>query len=148
METKRGIKGITPLVATIILAVVAVCLFIAIFFWIKSIQHESIVKFDNDIEQSCAYIQFSAVYSSNMLNVQNPGTVPIWKVEVYKKAGGSLIDIGSVTGPILSGTSASSSISCESGDQLKVYPILLGISKDTGSEKEYKCDKQAKTVNC
>ena len=143
-------KGISPVISTVLLIVVAIGLFIAIFFWIKGMQQEAIIKFGSDIKQSCLNVNFEATYSSNTAQVQNTGNVPIWKAEIYKKAGGSLTSIGTIPGPIMPGTSANSGVSCNSaaGDQLKITPILLGTSQKTGTEKEYKCEEKSKTINC
>ena len=138
-------KAISPVIATVLLIVVAIGLFIAIFFWIKSMQQESILKFQSDIKQSCLNVNFDATYSSGTVQVQNNANIPIWKAEVWKKSGGSLTPAGTIPGPILSAESAS--VGGISGcTELKIVPILLGTSK--GVEKEYKCEDKAKTISC
>jgi len=124
-------------------------LFVVIFFWIKGMQEESIIKFSSDIKQSCLNVNFEATFSSGTAQIQNTGNIPIWKAEIYKKSGGSLTNTGKlITGPIMPGTSASQTdIFCSSGE-LKIIPYLLGTSQKSGIEKEYKCDDKSRTISC
>jgi flagellin-like protein len=148
MKMRTNKKGISPVIATILLIVVAIGLFVAIFFWIKGMQQESIIKFGSDVKQSCLNLNFDVTYQPGTVQVQNNGNIPIWKAEIYKKAGGSLTNAGIIQGPIMSGTSANLAISCSTGSQIKVTPVLLGTSQKSGTEKEYKCEEKSKIISC
>ena len=149
MRTNKNTKGISPVIATVLLIVVAIGLFIAIFAWIRGMQQEAILKFNSDIKQSCLNVNFDATYQSGTVQIQNTGNIPIWKAEVFLKAGGSLTNKGFIPGPVMPGTSASlTGKTCGSGSQFKITPILLGTSQKSGGEKEYKCEDKSKTINC
>jgi flagellin-like protein len=140
-------KGISPVIATVLLIVVAIGLFIAIFFWIRGMQQEAILKFNSDIKQSCLNVNFDATYQGGTIQIQNTGSIPIWKADVYLRQGGSLTNKGFIAGPIMPGTSASQTgIAC--GGSLEITPILLGNSQKTGAEAEYKCQEKTKTISC
>lgn len=141
-------RGISPVIATVLLIVIAIALFIVIFFWIKNMQQESVMKFGSDIKQSCLKINFEAIYQSenSILQLQNTGSVSIWKAEIFKKQAGSLVKISGIQGPISQGES--SNIQIDGCEQVKIVPILLGISKKSGAEKEYKCEEKAKIISC
>lgn len=146
----RSKKGISPVIATVLLIVIAVALFIAIFFWIKSMQKDVILKFDSGIEQSCIKISFDATVQGGTLQIENRGDVALGAVKVYLKSGGSLTlkEDWSINDPIMKSEAAQTSVSCNAPDQLKLVPVLIGISKKTGSEAQYVCEDKARFVNC
>ncbi|MCX6741934.1 MAG: hypothetical protein NTX24_02030 [Candidatus Pacearchaeota archaeon] len=140
-------KGISPIIATVLLIVIAIALFVAIFFWVKSMQKEVILKFGSGIEQSCLRVSFDANVQGQVLQVENRGDITIGAIDVYNKSGGSLISIDGITTPIMPGEAAQ--LSGISGcQQLKIVPVLMGISKKTGSEAQFVCEAKARMVNC
>ncbi len=150
MNLKRGKnkKGISAMLATTLIIIIAIALLVVIFFWIKNLTSEVVIKFDSNIKQSCNQVYFNTYKQGTQLNVENKGSVPIWKFEVYKKEG-SWSKISYVNGPILSKETASLQDNEISGCQnLKIVPVLIGISQKTGTEKIYACTNKAKIINC
>jgi archaeal type IV pilus assembly protein PilA len=142
-------KGISPVIATVLLIVIAIALFIAIFFWVKSMQKDVILKFGSGVEQSCIRISFDAsVQGQNTLQVENKGDITIGAINVYKKSGGSLTPVSGITNPIMPGEASQVSVTCTSGDQFKVVPVLIGLSKKTGSEAQFVCEDRARMISC
>jgi hypothetical protein len=143
---KLSKRGIEPVIATILLVVIAIALFGVIFMWVKNMQKESILKFGSAIELSCPNVNFNIIKSSsNSVQVQNRGSVAIYGAKLIV-GGNSLPDI---QGPISPGSASQvQGISCTSGQQIKVIPILLGTSQKTNAEKPYICKDQAKTITC
>ncbi len=144
MESKRGISAV---IATVLLIVIAIALFVIIYFWINSMQQETILKFNSDIKQSCLNIDFNVICSSGSVQLQNNANVPLWRADIFIISEGSSRKFpNGLQGPIGSGESAS--MDGITGTKVKVVPVLLGISKKTGTEKEYVCSDKARTVNC
>ena len=147
MVIEKSKKGISAVIATVLLIVIAIGLFVIIYFWINSMQQETILKFNSDIKQSCLNVDFSVICSAGSVQVQNNGDVPIWRADIYLISDGSSRKFqNGIQGPIGSGESAS--IDGITSTKVKVVPALLGISKKTGTEKEYLCVDKAKTVSC
>jgi len=141
METKRGIS---PVVATVLLIVVVIALFLLIFLWLKGFQKEAILKNGTPIETQCTAIRFDATYTLPSLQVSNTASTTINKIQV-------LVDGSSKTntGTISPATSTTADLSqwCKTGKKIKLIPYLLGQTK-SGAQKEYACTNQAKTISC
>ena len=157
MQIQKSKRGISPVIATILLVVIAIALFGAVYVWISSMQKDAIIKFDTGIEQACLDINFNVIKETgtNNIQIQNRGEVALYRVQLYVKKGGSLDSLGTIplessASVIGQGESATGNFSGElSGcQQIKAVPVLLGISKKTGTEKEYICTDRAKTINC
>lgn len=143
METKRGIS---PVVATVLLIVVVIALFLLIFLWLKGFQKEAILKNGTPIETQCTAIRFDATYTSGSLQVSNTASTTINKVQIYVDGAYQKDkDIGPP--PITPATSATATVTCASGKKIKLIPYLLGQTK-SGAQKEYACTNQAKTISC
>lgn len=141
METKRGIS---PVVATVLLIVVVIALFLLIFLWLKGFQKEAILKNGTPIETQCTAIRFDATYSAGSLQVSNTASTTINKVQIYVNGAYQKDkDIGTIS----PATSATATVTCTSGKKIKLIPYLLGQTK-SGAQKEYACTNQAKTISC
>jgi len=138
-------KGMSPVIATVLLVALGLILAIIIFLWARTFIGESVQKEGRNIEQSCEEVRFEAEIIGQKLSIENIGTVPIYGAELrkkkiigeIKKAGifqGGIITAGKTgTIPIDSDTAL------ESGDAVIVVPILLGETEDY--KKAFICDK-------
>lgn len=139
MNTK---KGISPVIATVLLIVVALALFLLIFFWLRGFQKEAILKYGTPVETVCMGLNYDVVYSAGILQVKNTGSTTIYKATVF--VGGSL---NTTINQMMPASTGQASITCVSGKNIKVIPYLLGTTK-SGTNKEYACTNQAKTIPC
>jgi len=140
MKSKRGIS---PVVATVLLIVIAIVLFLLIFLWLRGFQKEAITKQGTPIETSCLEISFDTIVDAPTLQIVNTGDVPIYKAKVYYGNGGMthLTDTDTIAqGSIVS-------VSIPSCTQIKIIPVLLGKTS-SGVEREYVCENQAQIVLC
>lgn len=135
-------RGISPVIATVLLIVVAIALFLLIFLWLRGFQKEAILKFGTPIETACLSLKYDATYSAQTLQLTNTGSIPIYKVKVY--VDGSLTT--TITTPIQPAESGQTTIG-NCNKNVKVIPVLAGTTK-AGAQKEYACEKQAKTISC
>jgi flagellin-like protein len=88
-QRKRNKKGVSPLIATILLIVIAISIFLIIFVWLRSLVSEQIMKFEKPIETVCDEVSFSAKADGNIITISNYGNVPIVGMNVKVKIGGS-----------------------------------------------------------
>ncbi len=153
-----GKKGVSPIIATVLLLVITVVLAVIIFLWARGFLSESAVKGDRAVSISCADVQFKAEVVLNAtecsgtggrsaVDIDNIGNVPIYGVQVfeYNSTTGSielLIDESFVVGTITSGKSASVCLGkdVQNRDSFRIVPKLLA-EKD-GTRSEYTCPEK------
>lgn len=142
-------KGVSPVIATILLVGIVIVTGAAIFLWFNNMQQESITKFgETNIELICDEVTFDASYSLTTLYVSNTGNVPIYnfKVKVSEQGSYQMVDIVSLapswpTNGLNQGKSFSSQISVDSGaESIRLIPVLIGSSKS--GDKSYVCKER------
>ena len=144
-------RGVSPIIATVLLISIVIVIALIIFFWFKGFIKEPITKWDKNIELSCKDVQFDASYSnSSGLQIFNKGNVPIFevKVRIYKNKGYSTEhlssgqdnwpDVGLNQGDSFSGELKTST---EGASKIIVIPVLIGKSKN-GKRETFTCDEQ------
>ena len=132
-------RGVSPVIATVLLIAIALVLAIIVFLWAKSFIGEKTKKFGEPIEFSCEDISFIAeAFDSDEIDIENKGNVPIYGIEVRKKDTGTILDAGRFEKTIGVGeTESVTGISLAEGDEILVVPIVLG---ETGEyKKAYTC---------
>ena len=136
-------RGVSPIIATILLIVLVVIIGAIVFMWFRSMTQEAVIKFDKNIDLVCDEVEFDASYSNEFLIISNIGNVPIYDMNIKLEGSGSYetkqmrsynedggLRIGSRT-----------SISGISGyTKITLTPILLGLDDD-GNEKTKSCDE-------
>lgn len=146
-------KGLSPVIATTLLILMAVMIAVMIFLWVKSFFGEAIVKNiggeDELIQNFCEKVVFTGDVSSTSagITIQNTGEVSVYGVEVKKKGLGSLKSLGAAysnnkgvkVGDTEQLTYAGDTITAD--DNLILIPILLGTTK-SNAEKTYSCDSK------
>jgi len=132
-------KGLSPVVSTVLLIVLALVLVVIVFAWARTWIGEKIEKDLGNgpevIESFCKDVQFVA--EANMLtgtiDVNNIGNIPLYGVEVSKRVSGGVENIGGARFnagaglPRGSGDRVEIDLSSVSiGDEVLVTPVLLG----------------------
>jgi|SRR3989344_1545670 len=135
-------KGLSPIVATVLLVSIAVVLAGIIFFWAYSFIGESVTKNGQAVDQVCKDVTFETEAFLGNLLIKNAGDIPIWGVQVREKdsISGDLtnVDDFSDTG-IKPGESANVVIGSGSRD-LVISPVLMGETKK--ERKKYICGEE------
>ena len=163
MELKSK-GGLSPVIATTLLVLIAVIIALIIFLWVRAFIGEEIQK-DlgggyETIKNFCdgQYLQFSAnviyddISGSGQLDIdiQNSGNVPIQGIQVKKTSLASVKDVGNASftsvsaGPLTSGDDTTVSIPANGvnvGDNVRIIAVLLGELQNGGGKKEYACSK-------
>lgn len=150
-KMRKEKRGLSPVIATVLLIVMVIALALIVFLWIRSFTQESLTKFGTNVDQVCSSVQFEASYSSGTLELSNTGNVPIYSFNLVTENTGSgstnsedlsqavsdwpktgLVDGGTYSGDI-SGTAGSAS-------KITVVPVLRGTS--TAGAKSHICASQ------
>jgi len=142
-------KGVSPVIATILLIALVVIIGLIIFTWFKSLTQEAVTKFDNEnIKLVCERVSFDASYSNGDLIISNLGNVPIWDFDVKIEEPGSFftesISSLSIDWPktgLNQGGIFSEDVPIGNADKITLIPILRGVT-DEGIEKTEVCDER------
>jgi flagellin-like protein len=145
-------RGISPVVATVLLVAMVIVIALIIFLWFQGIGGEVITKFGGqNIEIVCNDVSFDAEYSGGELRLANRGIVPIFNFKLrVDKPGGELFTYN-INDPSIApntwpgslnegATYASGTLNGVSGaEKLVVTPVLMGESDD--GEKSFMCNE-------
>ena len=143
-------KGVSPVIATVLLIGMVVVLALIIFLWMRSLAQETITKFEGEnIELACDKVDFEVSKVGGQLSVSNIGSVPIFDIKLrISIAGGHVTEGGrEVFGVQWPGSGLnpggvfSGNYEKISGADVVVIPVLLG-SSESGSQKTYTCNEK------
>lgn len=143
-------KGISPVIATILLVAIVVVIGLIVFMWFKGLSEETITKFGKkNIKLVCNDVKFEASYSGTTLSISNTGNVPIIDFQIKKLVAGGYSSIylreisagwdelGLNPGGVFSGSIAGE---VDGVTELLLIPVLRGSSKK--GEKNYVCEER------
>lgn len=150
---KRNKRGVSPVIATVLLIAMVIIIGLIIFLWFRGFTKEAIIKFEKNIELVCEDVQFMSEYSSTLgkLSFLNSGNVPVYdfKIKVFEEGGHETLDMKEIdsswpsTGLKQGGTFLSKDLSDEFSEVQKILiiPVLAGTSQG-GEEKIHVCDER------
>lgn len=136
-------KGVSPVIATILLIAIVVILAIIIFLWARGFVSEKAEKFGRAVELSCEDVNFdTGVFQDESncgaggfaLDIVNRGDIPLYGFEIKDLSNPGVVFVKqSLTSTITVGQSTSICLSdVETGDELLVVPTILGET-DSGN---------------
>jgi flagellin-like protein len=142
-------RGISPVIATVLLVVMVVVIALIVFLWFRNVNKEAITKFDGkNVEIVCGDVQLDSSYSSGTLFILNGGNVPVYSVKLQIYSDGShvtndLQEIENSNWPktgLNPGNAFSSSTlsSLSTAEKAILIPVLAGIT-DSGEKKLHTC---------
>lgn len=141
-----GRKGVSPIIATVMLIALAFALAVIIFLWAKGFLAEKTQKLGEPAEYSCERISFEAeaiTGENGGISMVNRGNVPLYGAEIRKKGLGAIKNVGVFDRTINIGEDAK--IEMPSGinkeDVIILVPIVLGEVK--GAKRSFTCDVSA-----
>lgn len=137
----NGKRGLSPVIASILLIAIVVVLAVLIFMWARGFVTEKVMKFNEPIENLCDKVKMKAeAYGGNVL-ISNEGSVPIYGLEITKKGIGSSASSGPIPfdSTVVAGQTGKLDLpaSFGSGSSITVMPVLLGESGNL--KKSYTC---------
>ena len=145
---KMNKRGVSPLIATVLLVAMTITIFLAIFAFSKGFISEQVEKLGGPIANSCQDISFDAIKSNNIVMLTNKGNVVIYgfNVKAETKGTSKLTFLKSESGKLGIGEVDRIDISGITGDTITVVPVLLGKGIKSGTGKLQVCDAQGKVV--
>jgi len=142
---KKNKKGVSPVIATILLIGIVIVIALIIFLWLRSLTQEAVTKFDKNVELVCDEVQFDASYSGGMLTVSNIGNVPIYgiKIKILQDKSFETKNLNTLTekwpdAGLNPGKVFSDILNFEA-ESVTLTPILIGSAQS--GEKSYACDE-------
>ena len=139
-------KGVSPVIATILLVGIVMVMGLIIFVWLRGLAGETITKFDKNAELVCEEIQFEASYSTGELSISNIVNVPIFqmKVKISNKGNFETSNLNTLTeswpgSGLNQGAGFSGTMTFSNAEKIVLIPVILGSSKD--GEKTFVCDE-------
>ncbi|MBS3090317.1 hypothetical protein J4433_00940 [Candidatus Pacearchaeota archaeon] len=141
-------KGVTPIVATVLLIGITITLAIIIFAWARGFIAEQIEKFGKSAEQVCEELSYDADVvpaGANLYDfyITNRGNIPIYAIDIKQIGPGkSQVDRRTIT--IAEGQSLKETLTLEraSYDTIMIMPVILGNARGTANKKAYACPQQ------
>ena len=154
MNNKRGIS---PVIATVLLILLGVILAVIIFLWARSFVSETAQKDIGEgpeaVELFCDDIKFDAeayLEGDNVIvSVVNQGNVPLYGIEIKTKGVGytKVIDAQPFSDTLTSGSNQQATFEkgdLDKGVDLLISPILLGKVGET--PKAYTCEEDVYSI--
>ena len=147
-------KGLSPVIATVVLIAIVVTIGLIIFFWFRGLAEETITKFGKkNIKLVCNDVEFESSYSNGVVSISNSGNVPIYSINMKVSTPGGFITYDfqverrdeSLTWPEIGlgqGEAYSENILgyLTNANEILLIPILVGNS-DKG-EKIHICEER------
>jgi flagellin-like protein len=136
-------KGVSPVIATVLLIAIVIVLALIVFLWARGFLGEKAQKEGRAVELSCIDTNFDAQYFQNSgewIDVINRGNVPIFGFDLRAIGDGTVLTHSRLGSTLDQGESGVISIEGLPERSFLVVPVILGESK---SEKvEYPCPEQ------
>ncbi len=146
-------KGLSPIIATVLLISLVVVLAAIIFMWARGFISEQIEKAGQSAEAACTGIDFDAEQtpvSSTIikLNIVNRGNVPIYSfhIEQIKSGGDTEITEFKNAGVPAEGTTEVSVTLDPTTNEIILYPAILGNIQDSETKSPYTCLEKGLTL--
>ena len=142
-------RGLSPVVATVLLISIVIIIGLIVFFWFRGITHEAITKFDGtNVKLVCGEVSFQADYTNGELLVSNDGNVPIYRLKAKIEGAGSYttVTVGESDSSWPSvGLNQGEAYNGALGDaqgatKILLIPVLIGQTNSEG-KKSYTCDE-------
>ena len=145
-------RGLSPVIATLLLVGLALALAIIIFLWARSFVVERLQKDNQNIENRCEDVSFTAEIiddaGGKVAVITNDGNVPMYGIEIKKKQTlGDISSLKTIEQSVLKGETQNIPIDSniadqlESGSRLIISPVLLG-ELSSGEKRSFVCDSK------
>ncbi len=137
-------KGVSPVVATVLLITIAVVVVIIIFIWAASTINDGKLKFGSPIKTACNNLNVQVTYTNPSLDIINRGSqVPLHSISIKVKDGSSTDPYECDSLDISPGQTATIDITdcgVPLGTTAENIKSIVPILKDDDGENYY-CDK-------
>ena len=133
---KKNKRGVSPIIATVLLVAIVVVLSMIIFLWARGFVSESVLKNGKPAYQVCALVSLEANYINGKLQVTNKGNIPLTNLRLKK------YNQETVESTEEQGLAVGESISIRVGtyEKIEIFPVIMGTLKDSEQRGVYTCD--------
>ena len=150
MEKRVGVRGLSPVIASVMMILLVLVLAALIFLWARGFVSEQIEKFGAPIEQTCSSVDFEVQRTGAYLEVVNRGNVDIRHLDIKMSKDGDS-KVKKFDFQIDAGKSARDDVVLLMDDnvvpdEIVVYPALVGNVKGGSSNKVFTCLDAGKTI--
>ena len=141
-------KGVSPVIATVLLVAMVIVLALIVFLWFRGLTKEAITKFDGtNVKLVCGDVRFESDYSGGKISLVNTGNVPIYsfQLKIEKPGSHETSDITDLTDWPIEGLNQGGSffgivpIDFDA-EEIIVIPVLRGTS--SSGARTHVCDEQ------
>jgi len=124
----RGKRGISPVIATVLLVLIAIVLAAIIFVWARAFFVEKVTKFGSDAEQACNDVRFQGSIAAGKMSIVNQGNTALYGIKIIKVSDGSTSEVQTVVKTVTAGQSVTTDASSglQLGDKVLLIPVILG----------------------
>lgn len=129
-------RGVSPVVATVLLIAIVVVVIAIIFLWSKNFIKETVQKRGIPAEQACGQINLQKSCVDGTLSITNLGNIPVYQFDVKKELGSSTA-VQHSNDEIGIGESIELFLGTECPSRYKIIPAVLGDAGD--ARKVYTC---------
>lgn len=148
-------KGLSPLVATVLLIALVMVLALIIFLWAKGFITEQVEKFGEPIDKICSSILYDVAVtpgsvSQHAVQIINRGNVDIHNVDLKLVKGGEertqRFEFNIPSGKTIK---EDTYLKMESGvdpEKITAYPAIIGKVRGSNNNKAFTCLEQGITV--
>jgi len=133
-------RGVSPIIATLLLIAIVVVLAAIIFLWARGFVNEVIMKNGQAAELTCDEVNLASAidYTNNQVQITNIGNIPVSSYKIKEISGGT----ETITqGEHSLGVGMSDSSSVSAGSEIKIIPVLLG-EVEGGARKTFVCKNE------
>lgn len=149
-------KGVSPVVATILLLALMLVLAAIIFAWARGFVKEQLQKNGESAESVCAQLKFDVNFQrtgavdermTGNIQVVNRGAIPIYGFDIKQVSGGNVMRTPFLFSVLPGETVPSKSLMLAgSASNLEMYPILLASVQNQKLNKQYTCLHNAEKI--
>ena len=129
-------RGITPVIATLLLIAMVVVIIAIIFMGSKNFVKESVQKKGLPADQACLEIVIQKSCSDGVLSISNLGNIPIYQFDIKKNLGARTV-LQHSDDAVGIGESVEVFLGVECPTNYKIIPYILGSGKS--ANKVYNC---------
>lgn len=136
---RRGVgkRGVSPVVASVLLILLVLVLAAIIFLWARGFIGEQVEKFGKPIEETCGSINFDVAKFGSELEIRNSGNINIQHLDIKMfKGGDSEIQQFAFDIPAGKSERGYSTLEMSDGstpDKIIAYPALIGTAGGSNS---------------
>ena len=155
----RGQKGLSPVIASVLLILLVIVLAILIFAWARGFISEQVEKFGQPIDSYCEAVSFEAEIvdgqsgdANGALEIVNRGDIDIFRFGISLIKGGNSVMI-EFDYPVAKGESiredfefSQEGLSYEDPETVELFPVLVGVVKGQEATKPFTCLDNGKEI--